>query len=282
MVKNFDFVKLLAELLREQDRSASWLAKQLDLSPSTVSKWLSGDTRPGSPEIVLRIADIFHIKDEEVRLQLLRDAGYDYVDAGSVSPKYLPTEEEIEQICERCQSSLLRLEGKGFPAYLLDCRDRIILWNRCISTLFDSIGKPDLLAKMKNQSLAVALLDPAFDFASVLHNYAAYLEPGLWIMLQGGQRYREESWYQAYLEEMQQRYPLAKEVFASFKSADAEVIKQRPFVPLEIAIESLGVACFDLHSVPTPISDDRFRIVYWTAANDAATQFIKACASMDF
>lgn len=75
MPGNLTFAKLLAEHLRQQDRSASWLAQRLGVHPSTVSRWLDGSTRPDSPEQVMRIADCLGVHDA-ARTQLLAAAGY--------------------------------------------------------------------------------------------------------------------------------------------------------------------------------------------------------------
>jgi hypothetical protein len=41
-----EFARLLGQYLNRQDRSAAWLARQLHVSSSTVSRWLEGSTRP--------------------------------------------------------------------------------------------------------------------------------------------------------------------------------------------------------------------------------------------
>ena len=51
-----EFSRLLNRELQRQDRSASWLAQRLDVSPSTVARWLNHDTRPSTATIVTQIA----------------------------------------------------------------------------------------------------------------------------------------------------------------------------------------------------------------------------------
>lgn len=71
-----EFARLLNQELQRQDRSASWLAQRLDVSPSTVTRWLNHGTRPGTPEMVARIADGLGITSQ---LQtLLTAAGYGF------------------------------------------------------------------------------------------------------------------------------------------------------------------------------------------------------------
>ena len=70
-----EFSRLLNQHLYENKRSASWLAKELNLHSWTVSRWLNYDTRPGAGDVVLHIAEIFEL-GEAARDQLLKAADY--------------------------------------------------------------------------------------------------------------------------------------------------------------------------------------------------------------
>jgi hypothetical protein len=75
-----EFAGLLNHYLQRADqRSAAWLARKLQLHPSTVAKWLNGDSRPRRPEVVIQLADILQVYDAEERQKLLQAAGYGYV-----------------------------------------------------------------------------------------------------------------------------------------------------------------------------------------------------------
>lgn len=71
-----EFMDLLGAHLGQIDRSQSWLAERLGVSPSTVSRWLEGISRPRSPEQIIRIADLLGID----RNKLLASAGYAYIE----------------------------------------------------------------------------------------------------------------------------------------------------------------------------------------------------------
>lgn len=77
------FADILMQRLRGIDRTAKWLADRLKTSPSTVTRWLSGDTRPQDPDTVIRIADVLGIHQREERQRLLELVGYAYVEAAS-------------------------------------------------------------------------------------------------------------------------------------------------------------------------------------------------------
>lgn len=75
-----EFASLLNSYLQRADqRSAAWLARKLQLHPSTVAKWLNGDSRPRRPELVIQLADILQVYDTEERQKLLQAAGYGYM-----------------------------------------------------------------------------------------------------------------------------------------------------------------------------------------------------------
>ena len=71
-----EFSNRLNHGLQRQDRSASWLAYRLGVSPSTVARWLNHGTRPGTPEMVVQIADALGLASD--RQALLVSAGYGY------------------------------------------------------------------------------------------------------------------------------------------------------------------------------------------------------------
>lgn len=75
-----EFGKLLNKYLEAEDRTPAWLAKRLGMHPGTVGRWLNDGTRPGSPQTVIRIADILGIHDKKERQALLAAAGYGYIE----------------------------------------------------------------------------------------------------------------------------------------------------------------------------------------------------------
>ncbi|MCB0087556.1 MAG: NACHT domain-containing protein [Caldilineaceae bacterium] len=78
-----EFADALIKHLRHRDRSPAWLAGKLEIHPSTVNRWLNNQTRPGTVEIVLQIAQILALSKEETGA-LIRFA--DYVAPAPTSP----------------------------------------------------------------------------------------------------------------------------------------------------------------------------------------------------
>lgn len=71
------FSELLSEHLRVRDRSPTWLARQLRLHPSTVTRWFNEKTRPGDRAILSRIADLLALDDLSQQQALFEAAGYE-------------------------------------------------------------------------------------------------------------------------------------------------------------------------------------------------------------
>ncbi|MBP6440325.1 MAG: helix-turn-helix transcriptional regulator [Caldilineaceae bacterium] len=73
-----DWVPLFSSTQR-QDRSASWLAQRLDVSLSTVARWLNHDTRPGTATMVTQVAEVLGIaaRRQERLVAVYEEAGYD-------------------------------------------------------------------------------------------------------------------------------------------------------------------------------------------------------------
>lgn len=82
-----DFASLLNRHLSSRDRSAAWLAQRVGVHPGTVGRWLNQGARPGSPELLVQIADVLGVYDSGERQALLAAAGYGYQEAAAASPQ---------------------------------------------------------------------------------------------------------------------------------------------------------------------------------------------------
>ncbi|MBX3051135.1 MAG: hypothetical protein KF753_06670 [Caldilineaceae bacterium] len=80
-----EFAALLNQYLASQDRSASWLAQRVGVHPGTVGRWLNQGARPGSPELLVQIADLLGVHNNTDRQALLAAAGYGYQEAASAA-----------------------------------------------------------------------------------------------------------------------------------------------------------------------------------------------------
>ncbi|MCL4301660.1 MAG: protein kinase [Anaerolineae bacterium] len=75
MFDRFSFGQLINSQLVKLDRPAAWLAKESGISQATISRYLSGQSPPRSPEYVNRIAKVLNL-DEMQRNDLFDAAGF--------------------------------------------------------------------------------------------------------------------------------------------------------------------------------------------------------------
>lgn len=75
MAYSYDFGDTLRSILNDQRRSGAWLAEQLNFDAETVNRWMRIGTRPQSPEVIHRIAEILKL-DTATHKKLLIDADY--------------------------------------------------------------------------------------------------------------------------------------------------------------------------------------------------------------
>lgn len=91
-----NFAELLDQYLSAQDRSGAWLAQRVGVNPATVTRWRNGQSRPDSPETVIRVADILGIYGDE-RVRLLHAVGYGVMELQKAPDRRTGTISEKEQ-----------------------------------------------------------------------------------------------------------------------------------------------------------------------------------------
>jgi transcriptional regulator with XRE-family HTH domain len=108
------FGELLNHHLQRADRSASWLALRVGVSPSAVSRWLADESRPRQPEIVGQIVQALGVRTTEERNALFAAAGFAYVESPTLA---IEPGEEAEIIA--ASQPLLVVERTRTPPSLL-------------------------------------------------------------------------------------------------------------------------------------------------------------------
>jgi len=89
---------LLDRYLAAAERSGAWLAQRLGVNPATVTRWRNGETRPNSPEMVIRLADVLGRHEATARQQFLHAAGYGYLEQiGNPDPSVQLAEQPVDQ-----------------------------------------------------------------------------------------------------------------------------------------------------------------------------------------
>ncbi len=68
-------IEILDKYLARQDRSISWLARELELHPATVTRWAGGHSYPSKPDYFAAMIDLLNIDEKADRDFMLRAAG---------------------------------------------------------------------------------------------------------------------------------------------------------------------------------------------------------------
>src|SRR6478752_7336902 len=90
------FGDLLNQQLARLDRSPAWLARQLGINGSSVSRWLNEGARPGNRELVLRIAAILGMVDQNETLLVAAGYGYQPIVIGQVAVSHATAAAPLE------------------------------------------------------------------------------------------------------------------------------------------------------------------------------------------
>lgn len=187
------------------------------------------------------------------RRELLEMFGY-LVDAP------IPSRAAIEWAVGACAAEL---ESAVFPAYLLDCAHRLLTWNRLVPHIFD-LARIQRRAAAEYASALKIVFDEAYGFAPRILNRDPFFQAQIRALRYERQRFQEEDWYQALIEEMMSlptfarywtRYPARETLFAA-----------RPLTLLSLDCGDAGVLQFRLLS-ESFAQDKRFRVIYYLPAD---------------
>ncbi|MFN2202582.1 MAG: helix-turn-helix domain-containing protein, partial [Caldilineaceae bacterium] len=114
-----EFERLVNDALLRMDRSPTWLAQRLGVSQSTVSRWLNHSSRPGNPEIVVRLADILGLSSERQALLVAVGFGYqegDHVGSTLSSASRQPDPEQAQPLAEPDKGDQVRRAPHNLPS----------------------------------------------------------------------------------------------------------------------------------------------------------------------
>lgn len=303
------FAEILNRLLRQDEREAPWLAKKLDMAPTTIRRWLNNETLPQGRKKVIEIARVIGA-DEKVTAELLKTAGYHAADIaidmeldGSTSgepdgsgilssrtgtarngsnsnhdvhthrlnrAKELPTKRELTA-AEKQYADMVHAIPE--PAYLIDCGTRLIIWNDALDRVFKGLKRGSSLKRLKGRPIFHGYFDPRLRIIFHLQNAGIFLTHSIRVLRQSLLPYKQMDWCIELIASSKQRYPEFAKLWDD--AADAEFVKSdlRQRVRLQFNIEPYGKLEFWLMS--EPIEDDsRFRIMKWLPAGDMAQAFV--------
>jgi transcriptional regulator with XRE-family HTH domain len=217
----------------------------------------SGKVRHPERETLERILSALEARYTE-RRNILELFGYS-VDAP------LPNKEEIAWAVALAQPEL---DAAVFPAYLLDCAHRLLLWNPIFPKLFQI---DDLIRREKTKnyiSVLRLLFDPNYGLTPLIANPDIFFPASIRALHTEMQLFHGEAWYDQIIEDMRtcpnfEKYwiqPVSTHHFAA-----------RPLTPLEFKLPGIGLLQFRIMAEAF-VQDRRFRVIYYLPANPITMQ----------
>jgi hypothetical protein len=186
----------------------------------------------------------------------------------------LPTEEEMAWACRVCQREL---RAVPFPAYVLDCTHRLIVWNHYVPHLFGVAPGDPTLAGLARQSLLAAWFDPGSPLAPLVAEPEAFLPALIQALRSEMQQFRTEAWYAAVLAPLQ-ALPRFRHYWTVVEREPALASAARALVPVRLTTPGTGLLQFRLSSEHF-VRDARFRLVYYFPADPATMHQCAAWAA---
>jgi transcriptional regulator with XRE-family HTH domain len=184
---------------------------------------------------------------------------------GYVVDAPVPVEEEIDWAAAACRAEL---DSAVFPAYLLDCAHRLLVWNPLVARLFDVPGAPSARDGQNRRSMLRMVFDPACGLTPRIRNPDAFFRAQIRALRYEMQRFHGEAWGKALIEDMRR----CREFDRCWDREGREDvhIPARPLTPLVLEVGG-DVLRFRLISEPF-VQDGRFRVLFYLPADALTTR----------
>jgi len=180
----------------------------------------------------------------------------------------LPTEQEINWAVNLCQAEL---ESAIFPAYLLDCGHRLLVWNAMFPRLFHIEGVTHHPRPGLRVSMLSILFDDRLGMAQKITNPDIFFPASIRALRSEMQLFHSEVWYNALIAEQQSASLNFEKYWMQADSKPKVHFAARPLTPLEITLPECGVLQFRLMAEAF-IQDRRFRVIYLLPADPLTMQ----------
>jgi transcriptional regulator with XRE-family HTH domain len=247
--------------LMRETRRKSQLEVELDahLGIGYLQRVESGKVQRPERETLERILGVLDARYTE-RRDILEMFGY-VVDAP------LPNDAEIEWAVGVYQAEL---SDVPFPAYLLDCGHRLLVWNRLAPTLFAFERRTPDDAPLHRASMIHMIFDTAYPVRLKVANPDVFYPAQMRALRYEMRLFHGEPWYHLLIEELR-RSALFEQYWLKAEAEADYHIPARPLVPIELKASDARRLQFRLFSEPFA-QDRRFRVIYFVPADAETTQ----------
>jgi len=172
----------------------------------------------------------------------------------------LPTDQEIDWAVSICHAEL---GSAVFPAYLLDCGHRLLVWNRLFPRLFHIEGVTHHPRAGDRVSMLRVLFDHRLGIAQQITNPDIFFPASIRALRSEMQLFHGELWYSTLIADIRATCPIFEKYWLQADSGPQIHFAARPLTPME-----MGALQFRLMAEPF-IQDRRFRIIYLLPADSA-------------
>lgn len=255
MIPNRTTARLKVAQMRENRRMSQRILGELSgVGKSWVGRFERGETEQPQYNRLSAILDALNdkqpipIQDREWIMASFR--------FGDQYP--IPSKSEIAVAQDEWENSYANIP---YPAYYVDCSQRLLDFNVFAPKLV-GLTKGDPRTKdFENITIFDLLFNVAPKYVEIV-NPAEYVPDLIRSMKTQELRYRSESWYDSYIENVKEKYPGFAIMWDSVAYDELNPLSLGNNIPIQLAVPSAGLLTFRL----VPISfnaDPRFQVVQW-------------------
>jgi transcriptional regulator with XRE-family HTH domain len=180
----------------------------------------------------------------------------------------LPADEDIEWATTVCRAEL---DTAVFPAYLLDCAHRLLVWNGMVPKLFPIAGVTHHSQTANRLSMLHLLFNPSYGVTPRIANPDVFFPASIRALRSEMQLFHSEPWYEGLIADLRSNCPVFEKYWTLSEARPVYHIAARPLTPLELILPDVGSLIFRLMAEPF-LQDRRFRVIYYLPANPVTMQ----------
>ncbi len=180
----------------------------------------------------------------------------------------LPDEDDINWAVALCRTEL---DSAIFPAYLLDCAHRLLVWNALFPKLFQIEGVTHRGRAGNRVSILRVLFDPQYAVTQRIANPDVFFPATIRALRSEMQLFHGEAWYDSLIADVRLNCPTFEKYWINSEGKQDYCVAARPLTPLEISLPEGGLLQFRILAEPY-IQDRRFRVIYYLPADPLTMQ----------
>lgn len=240
----------LRELRRRLGITQLWVELEAELGTGYLQRVESGRVHQPGRDTLERILSAMDARFTE-RKEVLELFGYTV----SVTP---PDDDEVAWACDLARPEL---DEFPFPAYALECTNRLIAWNPVFPFLLGESSTEDDVMRLAHGSFLEAWFDPESPLYGLVDEPDRFLPALIRAFRHEMRQFQNEEWYEAVLAGPR-RFELFRHYWAIVEAEPEHAAAARALVPVRLNVPGFGLMQFRL-SVERFTRDHRFRIVYY-------------------